>query len=203
MFVVLEGADGVGKTTQIELLEQHFVETSGSVVHRLREPGGTNLGQEIRRLLLDPDGEELSATTEVFLFMAARSHLVEKVIRPALEAGEVVICDRFLWSSVVYQGVVGGLGVERILEQGRLATGGLTPDRTIILDLPVDEAVGRREERGEDDRFEQRGAGYQVRIREAFLDLARRFPEELTTVSASGPPEEVHARILSTLESSR
>ncbi len=200
MFLVLEGADGVGKTTQIQLLEKYLLNSTESEVLCLREPGGTDLGLEIRKLLLDPNSGDLSAKTEAFLFMAARSHLVENVIQPSLNIGKHIICDRFLWSSVVYQGIVGGLGVEEILDQGQLATGGVLPDLTILLDLPLEESKQRISERGENDRFEQKGEGYLLQVREGFLKLAKKYPKQIIVVSASGSEEEVHARIIQALK---
>ena len=200
MFLVLEGADGVGKTTQIQLLERYLKEATGHSVQCLREPGGTDLGRKIREILLDPNSGDLSATTEAFLFMAARSHLVENVIQPSLEAGEHVICDRFLWSSVVYQGIVGGLGVKEILKQGELATGGTLPELTILLDLPLDVAKKRIGKRAVNDRFEQKGEEYLIKVREGFLDLAQRYPQQFAVLSAEGGEEEVHNRIVEELK---
>ena len=125
MFLAFEGVDGAGKSTQVRLLAQHL-EGQGREVLLCREPGGTELGEELRRILLMTGGE-MDPEVEVLLFMAARAQLCNKVIRPALEAGKVVISDRFLWSSVVYQGIVGGLGVEEVLSIGRVATRGLLP----------------------------------------------------------------------------
>ena len=125
MFLAFEGVDGAGKSTQVRLLAQHL-EGQGREVLLCREPGGTELGEELRRILLVTGGE-MDSEVEVLLFMAARAQLCNKVIRPALEAGKVVISDRFLWSSVVYQGIVGGLGVEAVLAIGRVATRGLLP----------------------------------------------------------------------------
>ena len=134
MFIAFEGVDGAGKSTQVRLLGEHL-ERGGREVVICREPGGTGLGEELRRILLDPGSGDLQPEVEVLLFMAARAQLCNKVIRPELESGKVVISDRFLWSSVVYQGVVGGLGGEEVLSIGGVASRGLLPDLTFLVDL--------------------------------------------------------------------
>lgn len=198
-FFVFEGGDSTGKTTQIRLLEDYLRRVQERPVLVLQEPGGTPLGLAVRSILLEPLSGDLDATTEVFLFMAARSHLVRTRLRPALEEGAVVICDRFLWSSVVYQGVVGGLGIETVLELGRLAVDDVMPTRTFVLDLGVATAAQRASGRGDADRIERKGAEFQDRVRGGFLDLARRFPDSTAVIDAAGGPEEVHARVVAQL----
>lgn len=195
MFVVFEGIDGVGKSTQLRLLARFLESRSAARVTVLQEPGGTSLGEAIRALLLEPSGEELSAVTELFLFMAARSHLVARRIRPALAAGEIVLCDRFLWSSVVYQGIVGGVGIESVLSQGRLAVGDVGVTKTFVLDLPVDAATRRKAARGAEDRIERKGVEFQRRLRQGFLDLARLYPDHITVIDARGDEQVVHRRV--------
>jgi dTMP kinase len=195
MFFVFEGADGVGKTTQIKLLARHLREKLGCQVLPLREPGGTPLGERVREVLLDPSSGEINVQTEMFLFMAARAHLALERIAPALEEGKVVLCDRYLWSSVVYQGMVGGLGAQQVLRIGRLSAS-VKPTRTFIIDLPSELAFKRL---GRRDRMESRGEHYQEQVRRAFLELAKRYPQKVAVIDGRGTPEEVHRRILDRL----
>jgi dTMP kinase len=192
MFFVFEGIDGSGKSTQARLLRERLV-FAGRDVLLVREPGGTRLGERLRELLLDPLGEELSAETELFLFMAARAHLCRTVIVPALAAGRIVISDRFIWSSAVYQGFAGGLEADEVLRIGRIATRGLEPARSFLIDLEPEAAFARIEAH---DRLERRGLGFQERVRDGFLVLARRYPESLTLIDGRGDPEVVHGRVL-------
>lgn len=194
MFLAFEGVDGAGKSTQVKLLAE-LLESQGREVLLCREPGGTELGEELRRILLVTGGE-MDPEVEVLLFMAARAQLCSKVIRPALEAGKVVISDRFLWSSVVYQGIVGGLGVEEVLSIGRVATRGLLPDLTVLVDLdPADSHSGLDEA----DRMESRGLDFQRRVREGFLALADEFSESFALIDGGGSVEQVHERIIEVL----
>lgn len=196
-FIVLEGADGVGKSTQACLLADRLRQ-EGSDVLLIREPGGTPLGERIREVLLDRATGDIDPAAEMFLFMAARAHLMSRRIVPAIRDGKVVVCDRYLWSSVVYQGIVGGLGVENVLEAGRLA-GALLPARTYIIDLPQRTAQARKEGRGPVDRMESRGRTFQEKVRRGFLRLARRFPRGTAVIDGDGTPEEVHRRVLARL----
>ncbi len=199
MFLVFEGADGVGKSTQIGLLAEHLRRTDAREVLVVQEPGGTRLGESVRDLLLNSKHEKLGPATELFLFMAARSHLVSTRIRPALDGGAIVLCDRFLWSSVVYQGIVGGLGEEEVLRQAELAVGEVRPTRTFMLHVDEDEVERRRRERRSADRFENRDVSFHRRVREAFLQIARRHADAIDLVDAGGVPEAVHRRILDAL----
>ena len=199
MFLVFEGIDGAGKSTQIQLLAEYLTRERDTKVFLLQEPGGTSLGKRVRSLLLEPRSGDLSAETEVFLFMAARSHLVKTRIRPAIDAGEIVLCDRFLWSSVVYQGIVGGLGVQEVLRLGKLATGGVMPDRTFLLDIPVATVARRKSFQREGDRIERKGLRFQERIRQGFLELARKYPRRFAIIDARGKAEVVHARVVERL----
>ena len=199
MFLVFEGIDGAGKSTQIRLLANYMKREKGLEVLVLQESGGTTLGKSVRKLLLKPTGGELTATTEVFLFMGARSHLVSTRIRPALEAGKVVICDRFLWSSVVYQGIVGGLGEKAVLDMGRIATKKVMPNQTYILDLPVSTVMCRKSFSHGGDRIENKGRSFQEKVRKGFLKLARQYPGKMTIIDARGSAETVHERIVAKL----
>jgi dTMP kinase len=195
MFISFEGLDGCGKTTQARLLAE-ALETAGHAVTRVREPGGTPAGERIRELLLDP-AEGIAPAAEALLYAAARAQLVRDVIRPALERGEHVVADRFIDSSLAYQGVARDLGVDRVLEANSLATGGLMPDRTVLLQLPAAEAAARRGRRP--DRIEAEGDGFHAAVARGFEQLAARFPERIVEVDAQGSPEDVMARVRRTV----
>ena len=157
----------------------------------MREPGGTAPGERIRSVLLDPE-LRIGGWAEALLYAAARAQLVEEVIRPALERGATVIADRFVDSSLAYQGCARGLGVDEVLEVNRVATRGLLPDRTVLLVLGPDEAAARR---GEPDRIEAEGAGFHRRVADGFATAAARFPQRIAVVDASGTPEQVAGRV--------
>jgi len=201
-FITFEGGEGTGKSTQIRLLAEHL-RARGRVVVVTREPGGTPVAEAARAVLLDP-GLEPDGLSELFLLEAARHDLVEAVIRPALECGEVLLCDRYADSSIVYQGMVRGVGEARTAELNRIATGGLQPDLTIVLDLDhesgVERARSRNAERdGSESRLDDEPAAFHRRVREGFLSLAEREPARIRVVSADGGPEEVFERILAAL----
>ncbi|RME76338.1 MAG: dTMP kinase [Planctomycetota bacterium] len=192
VFIVLEGPDGAGKSTQARRLAERL-ERSGFEVVLVREPGGTPLGERVRELLLDP-AEPMSVRAELFLFQAARAQLTERVIRPALAAGRVVVADRFYASTAVYQGFAPGaemrsptLDPERAIELSLLATGGLLPDRTLLLTLPPERAARRLEAaahaRGT-DRFERREPAFHAAVHEGYRRYRQLAPEPVVTIDA-------------------
>lgn len=192
MFLTLDGIDGVGKSTQIELLSAWLREQGREVV-TCRDPGSTPLGEAVRGILLGRHDTPIGMRSEMLLYMAARAQLVEEVIRPALNAGRTVLCDRFLLANVVYQGYGGGLNVEELWTIGRIATGGLEPTRTFLLDMPPESALARL--RGRPDRMEQRGLDFMTRVREGFLTEANRRPETITVINAALPIEAIQRQI--------
>ena len=192
MFVTLEGLDGSGKTTQARLLGARL-EAEGVEVVLTREPGGTPLGEEIRELLLH--GDHVAPWAEAALYAASRAQHVEQLIRPALARGATVICDRYVDSSVAYQGIARGLGLERVLELNLAAVEGLMPDRTILLEIGVADAAARMGAEQGLDRIEREGDSFRARVAAAYRELAERFPERYVTVDGTASPEAVAEEI--------
>jgi dTMP kinase len=194
MFVTFEGVDGSGKSTQARLLAERLREEGREVV-LTREPGGTALGEEIRALLLH--GEHIAPWAEAALFAAARAQLVDEVIRPALARGADVVSDRYLDSSLAYQGLARGLGIERVLELNLLATSGILPDRTFLVLVPPAEAAARRGD--EPDRIEREGAGFAEEVDRAYREIARVFGQRVVVVDGTRNTEDVardvHGRV--------
>jgi dTMP kinase len=191
LFLSLDGLDGTGKSTQCRLLAD-WLRGRGHAVTTCIDPGGTPLGQQLRTLVLQ-HRHEMSLMCEALLFMASRAQLVGEVIRPALEAGRVVVSDRYLLANVAYQGYGGGLDPERLWEVGRFAAGGLEPDLTVVLDLPLEQALARRDRPA--DRVESRGPDYHARVRAGFLAEADRRPERVRVVDAAPPVDVVQEAI--------
>lgn len=188
MFISLEGVDGSGKSTQARLL----VEALGEGTVAIREPGGTEAAERIRELLADP-GVELEPLAELMLFLAARADLTERVIRPALEEGRVVVADRFSDSSVAYQGAARGLGVGEVIGLCETATDGLWPDLTLLLRIDPEIGLGRADG---DDRFEQEGLTLQQEVATAYDEIAVIASDRVVVIDATGSVEEVHERVL-------
>lgn len=190
-FLALEGPDGAGKSTLATRLAT-WLEGRGLVARHVREPGGTALGEAVRRLLLDPDAGELTARAELLLFLASRAQLAAEVLLPALARGEVVIADRFHASTAVYQGFAGGiLPMEEVLRLSLDATSGLRPDLTILLDIPADVAEARRARGAARDRIERRPRAYLERVCEGYRAYAAHAPEDVRTIDATRDPDEV------------
>ena len=195
LFVTFEGIDRSGKTTQARLL----VDALGSSALGVREPGGTPAAERVRDLLKDAS-VPLGVEAEALLFAAARAEIVSNVIRPALADGKVVVSDRFLDSSLAYQGGARGLGVEEVERINRFATGGLTPDLTFLLDLPPSEAAARA---GESDRFEDEGSSLQEAVLDTYGRLMADDPGRWRRIDASRAPEVIHAEVLAEVEAVR
>lgn len=190
-FLVLEGPDGGGKSTQASRLTAWLRGRARTVLH-LRDPGGTRLGERIREILLDREHVEIRPRTEALLFLASRAQLVEERIRPAIAAGEVVVCERWLHSTVAYQGYAGGMDPEEIWSMGRVAAGGLEPDLALVLDVPS--AVGIARIPGERDLLESRSAAFHEAVRNGYLEIARAGRMGARLI-APGSVEQVERRI--------
>ena len=194
LFLVLEGGEGVGKTTQVALLSEWMRERGVPHV-TAREPGGTPVGEAIREVLLGRAELDVPAETELLLILAARAAFVRDVVRPALDEGKVVLADRFALSTLAYQGYGRGLDLDAVRSGIDFATGGLRPDLYVLLDLPVKDGADRQRRSGADpDRIERAGSAFLTRVREGYLELAAR-EAGVATLSATGTPEEVHRRI--------
>ena len=197
-FITLEGGEGTGKSTQIEKLASHL-ERRGFEVVVTREPGGTPIAEAIREVLLDP-AHDPDGLVEIFLLEAARHDHVERVIRPALGRGAVVVCDRFADSSLVYQGLVRGVGWEEVARLNDLATGGLEPDRTLVFDMEPTSAVGRARSRNSEasvreSRFDDEPTPFHNAIRGGYRELVRRCEDRAVMIDASGDQDAVFDRV--------
>lgn len=196
VFIAIEGPEGAGKSTQVGLLAD-WLRGRGRDPLVTREPGGTPVAEEVRRVLLDSD--RLSARTELLLMLASRSTLVEEVIRPALDAGRVVVTDRFHLSTLAYQGYGRELPLDDVVRMNRFATGGLEPDLTVLLDVEPEVGAARRTGRGSGpDRIERAGDAFHRRVVEAYRELAETDPR-IVRLDASPPAHEIHGEILALL----
>ncbi len=196
-FITLEGPDGVGKTTQLALLLD-AVKKLGLQAIQTREPGGTAIGDAVRVILLNPNYSGMTTITEALLYAASRAQLVQEVIKPALLAGKVVLCDRFIDSSLAYQVYAGGLDFDFVWQINRAASADSLPDRTFVLNLDPQVGLARRG-KAFADRMEQKPLSYHRRVRDGFLKIAERFPERIVVIDANQPVERVFAEIWSHL----
>jgi len=193
--ITFEGSEGCGKTTQIALLKKRL-EARGEKVVVTREPGGTALGEAIRHLLKDaPEGRGMSSATELLLFSASRAELIDKVILPALTRLDWVLCDRFTDSTLVYQGMARRLPEATIDPINHAATSGIKPGLTLVLDLPLEKAAARLRTRATKDRFEEEDETFFTRVKDGFLQLAKKEPERIKVVDADAPPEVVAGEV--------
>ncbi len=191
-FIVLEGPDGGGKTTQVARLAA-WLRATGREVVPCRDPGGTALGDQLRSLLKDRSDLTIGMTAEMLLFMASRAQLIAEVIRPALDRGAIVVGDRYLLSNVVYQGIAGGLDVADLWHVGRAATGGLMPDLTIVVDVPVEVSLDRIGPGR--DRIEDRGVAYRQQVRQGYRDAVATYPAPVVVVDGSQGMDDVSRTI--------
>lgn len=197
LFITIEGPDGAGKSTQVKLLGEYFQQRGYQVIFT-REPGGTDISEQIRGVLLNPENKAMTVTTEILLYAAARAQHVDQVVKPALEKGHVVICDRFMDSTLAYQGYGRNIDLHLIEELNALATRGLEPDVTLILDLSVEVGLARvkaRSAAGQPDRMEQELTEFHQRVREGFLQIAAQQVQRCRVIDASTSAEIVQSQI--------
>ena len=192
MFFSFDGVDGTGKSTQLSLFCE-WLRSRGRELVTCRDPGGTRLGEQIRSILLDSRDTPIHCRSEMLLYQASRAQLVEEVIRPALAEGKTVVSDRFLLATVVYQGHVRGLGAAAVRSVGHVATSGIEPQLTFVLDMPAAEAATRI--KGEMDRMESEGLQFLENVRQGYLAEAKQDPEHLVVIDAKRSIEEVQENI--------
>lgn len=194
LFITFEGIDGCGKSTQFQMLKE-YLESKGVDFLVVREPGGTVIGEKIREILLNKKNDSMRPLTELLLFEAARAQITEEVVRPALEKGTCVLCDRFFDSTYAYQGYARKLGAEKVLMLNDLATAGLEPDITFLIDIPVSVALERRGIRGEaDDRMEALGTAFQEDVRKGYLEAAEKF-SRIKVIDGKDEPSVVFEKV--------
>jgi thymidylate kinase len=199
IFITMEGPDGSGKSTQIALLKE-YLEEKGYDVLITREPGGTRISEAIRGVILNKDYTEMSPVTEMLLYASARAQLINEVVGPALESGKAVISDRFVDSSLVYQGIARGLGVDAVYEVNLQAIGEYMPDATFLLDLPADVGIARKKDQKELDRMEMESLEFHRAVAEGYRSLLSRFPDRIEKIDATLPIEEICGIIKSRVE---
>lgn len=194
MFITLEGPEGSGKTTQMTPLAA-ALRAAGYDVLTLREPGGTSISEQVRAILMNLENTAMHARTEILLFLAARAQLVEEVIRPQLAAGKVVLCDRYIDSTLAYQGFGQGESLATLRSLLDFATGGLRPDLTILLDIESRAGIQRKQTSGEWTRMDAFTLAYHQRVRQGYLDLAAAEPQRWLKLDAARPADEVQAEL--------
>lgn len=193
IFITFEGPEGCGKSTHSRLLCD-FLQRRGYACVLTREPGGTKVGEEIRRILLHSDGVEISSMTELFLFEAARSQIIDELICPSLMTKKIVICDRFTDATICYQGYAGGIDLKSIEILNGAATSGLKPDLTILLDVDTVTGLGRARAKGT-DRMEKKKLAYHKKVRAGYLKLAKAYPERIKVIKVDGSIEDTQGRV--------
>lgn len=199
VFLTMEGPDGAGKSTQIELLRD-YLSRKGYDIIVCREPGGTKISEAIRQVILNKDFTEMSHMTELLLYTAARAQLMEEVIRPALKEGKVVICDRFVESSAVYQGIARGMGIELVYEINQYAIGDTLPDLTIMIDLDAKTGISRKKEQAELDRMEREALDFHEKVVNGYREIAALHPERIYKVDGHQTIEEIHKKIAAAVD---
>ncbi|NDV19821.1 dTMP kinase [Pseudodesulfovibrio sp. JC047] len=209
MFITFEGIEGTGKSTQITKIKDYY-ESLGKTVFLTKEPGGSRVGTELRKMLLHVDNKDITPITELFLYLADRAQHIEQVIRPALDAGDVVLCDRFADSTIVYQGYGRGLDTTILKQLNEVAVNGLWPDLTVVLDIDPEIGLKRATLRNiedgkakEEGRFEAEHLSFHNRIREGYLTWAALNHDRMEVVDASATPDEVFEKIKAVLECHR
>lgn len=194
IFITMEGPDGAGKSTQIDLLRGYLLERGYDIIV-CREPGGTVISEAIREVILNKDYKNMGHMTELLLYAAARAQLVEEVIQPALEEGKVVICDRFIESSAVYQGIARGMGIDLVYEINQFAVGSTMPDITILLDIDAETGIGRKKQQAELDRMESEKLEFHKKVVEGYRLLAERDKNRMVKIDGRNSIQEIHRQI--------
>jgi dTMP kinase len=197
MFITFDGVDGAGNSTQVQLLREWLI-ARGQQVVTCRDPGSTSLGEKLREVLLSHHDVSIHRRSEMLLYMAARAQLVEEVIRPALAQGDWVLSDRYLLANVVYQAHAGGLKVDDVWQTGQIATSGLLPRLTFVLDMPA--AAARQRQGRPPDRMEAQGLDYLEQVRQGFLTEAKAARIPIVVLNADRPPEAIHADVVDRIE---
>lgn len=193
-FITFEGCEGVGKSTQVRFLKEYMTSTEQDCVF-LREPGGTNISEDIRKIILDTKNTNMTNECETMLYCAARAQLIKEVIAPALKEGKTVICDRFIDSTFAYQGYARGLGADYVESLNDLACGNVKPDITIFLDLPPEEAFERKGGADKNDRLEQENFEFHKKVYEGYKEAAKRHPKRIVCIDASSDKFTTQAKI--------
>ncbi|MDD5944356.1 MAG: dTMP kinase [Clostridia bacterium] len=198
-FITVEGTDGSGKSTQIELLMKYLTDKGLDIVFS-REPGGTEISEKIREIILDIDNKNMTGTTEALLYAAARSQHVEEKIIPALEAGKIVICDRFVDSSIAYQGAARNLGADVIMQMNSFALHGLMPDMTLFFDLSPEKGILRKKNERALDRLEAEKLDFHKRVYEGYRMLCKMYPDRIVPIDADRSVETVHKDVVEAID---
>lgn len=199
IFITMEGPDGAGKSTQIDLLKK-YLKDKGYNILLTRDPGGNDISEAIRGIILNKDFTEMGYMTELLLYASARAQLVKENIKPALEAGTAVIADRFVDSSAVYQGIGRGLGIDTVYKVNEFALQGIMPDMTILMDLDAEVGLARKKNQAELDRMERESVDFHKKVVAGYRDLADRYPERILKVDAALQVQEIHDIIVANIE---